>query len=250
MDNREADLSGLIRRALEEHAKLSEYSEYSPIYNSKLMLNEIDTRVENKILSVSEEQKLNVGLLAAKSLDFDDRFKKYALLLHHVWYKFLVFFNKIKVIPLSGCERDAYNFYLHHKFIHNQIVNHLYGIDFNKPIDVNYKIRKSIAVTQWKALRILQGNYYANKNILIQTNLPSCLGIHDKQEDDLGNETARIEHHFELQSDVIFLKSIAAPVLDTWSVKMTNGQQGFPTTGGCTQYFNANDKVQCRQISP
>jgi hypothetical protein len=51
---------------------------------------------------------------------------------------------------------------------------------------------------------------------------------------------------FVLQTQIIVLKSIAAPVLDTWSIK---GQQ-FQTKGGCTQYFNANDKAHFKQVYP
>src|SRR5438552_2678361 len=100
MDNRSEGISELIQQAFQEHEKLSEYSKYAPIYNSRSMLKEIEDYLKkNRRISDSDEEKLNVGLLAAKALDFDDRFITYALLLHDVWNKFLIFLNKSRTIP-------------------------------------------------------------------------------------------------------------------------------------------------------
>lgn len=244
MDNREKHISEVIQQALTEHGKLREYASYAPIYNSNLMLREMLNFVKTKLNpSDTEINKLNVGLLAAKALDFDNRFNEYATLLHNVWGNFLSFLNKSRAIPLLGDQRDAYDFYLRHGFNQDQILNHLDGIDFGigKKIDTKYKLNQNDSVAQWKTLCIPQGNYYADKG-----KTPNCLGIHDRQEDYVGHVSVRIEHLFDLQAQIEVLKSVAESVLDTWSVK---GHQ-FQTKGGCIQYFNANDKIQFKQVSP
>lgn len=244
MDNRERSISEIIDQALNEYEALREYASYAPIYNSNLMLREMLNYVNNKSSPYDTEiNKLNVGLLAAKSLDFDNRFNKYATSLHTAWSGFLSFLNKPRAIPLLGDQRDAYDFYLRHGFSQNQIWSHLDGIDFGigKDFDAAFQLNQHGNVIQWKTLCIPQGNYYGDKG-----KTPNCLGIHDRQEDYLGHVSVRIEHLFVLQTKIIVLKSMAASVLDTWSIK---GQQ-FQTKGGCTQYFNANDKAQFRQVHP
>lgn len=244
MDNR--SFSELIQRAREEQKKLIAYSKYAPIYNSNIILNRLNNYIKNNLTPTQEEEKeLNISLLAAKSLDFDGHFKDYAFLLHDVWSGFLAFLNKPRTISLSGDERIAYNFYLNHGFSHNQILGHLDGIDFTKSIDANFKLHQNTIATQWKALCIPQGNYYADKG-----RNPSCLGVYKKQTDYPGHISSRIEHHFRLQSDVTVLKSIAASVIDMWSIKIRNKPHKHRTKGGCTQYFNAKDKIQFQQIQP
>jgi hypothetical protein len=140
-----------------EHERLIEYSNYAPIYNLKLMLKEIFSYLKpDSILSDFDEQRLNVGLLAAKALDFNLRFKKYALLLHDVWNGFLSFLNKPRAVPLLGDKRKAYNFYLSHGFSNNHIWGHLDGIDFRvgKDFDAQFRLNQHDIVAQWKALCI------------------------------------------------------------------------------------------------
>lgn len=250
MDDRDHDLSELIQKALNENEKLREYSGYAPIYNSNIILHQINDYIKNNsIPSLDDEQRLNVSLLAAKALDFDDRFKIYTLLLHYIWNGFLLFLIKPRAIPLLSDQRKAYDFYLRHGFTCNQIWGHLDGIDFGigKLFVADFELNQGDIIAQWKALCIPQGNYYTDQeNDTDQRNLPDCLGVYKKQTDYLGHESSRIEHRFKLQSDVTVLKSVAAAVLDTWSIKNEQHQ----TAGGCIQYFNACDKMQFKQVHP
>ena len=74
-----------IKSALSKNAELRKFSGYAPIYNSMIMLNRISKYAENEVYLRENQDKLNVGLLAAKALDFDDDFIDYANALHSVW---------------------------------------------------------------------------------------------------------------------------------------------------------------------
>lgn len=183
---------------------------------------------------------MNIGLLAAKALDFDTSFIDYSQLLHNVWGSFLSFLNKPYTIPPSGPKKDVYKFYIKQGFTDNQAKNHMQGIDFLKKINTNFTLNKNDKVAQWRNPNILQqGNYYSESG-----KTPSCLGIHDEQEDYQGNKGKRVEHMFSLQKEITCLESHAAPVLDSWSFKGLL----VLTQGGCVQYFNAKDKIQFQKI--
>jgi hypothetical protein len=135
--------------------------------------------------------------------------------------------------------RIAFNFYLRHGYFRNQIMSHLSGIDFSQPLNDRFMLHNENIVTQWCLPCIPQGDYYTEKQPIDKNHhLPGCVGVNAMQEDYLGNVGNRIEHKYSLNGEVIVLKSVAAAVFDTWSVK------GLPvrTEGGCIQYFNANDK--------
>jgi len=229
-----------LNNALELY-ELVEYKDYAPIHNSYNMLETISTYYEEKKIDLTKDEiaKVNIGLLAAKALDFDDNFSKYAQALHNVWYNFLTFLGKPYKIPRVGPKRVVYNFYKKHKFNHNKAISHMQGIDFLKDVDVKYTLNKKDEVAQWKLGSIPQGNYYSEVN-----KDPSCLGINPKQADyqGQGKPSVRIEHIFRLQMQVICLKTISAAVLDTWSIRNTP----YQTRGGCIQYFNANDRNHFR----
>jgi hypothetical protein len=184
MDNRNRPILEIIKQALTEHERLGQYSSYAPIYNSKSMLLKMQQYVNADyrppVDHINQFSEWNVGLLAAKALDFDFRFETYTMLLHDAWNGFLTFLNRPRTIPLSGNQRDAYNFYLSHGFSQNRIWNHLDGIDFGigKDFDAAFQLNQHGTATQWKTLCIPQGDYYGDKG-----KTPNCLGIHDRQED-------------------------------------------------------------------
>lgn len=243
------DLQGLLEKAKAENEKLlRDYGNYPPIHNSKGMLAQISGYIDLSVHDLSDQNlnEINVGLLAAKSLDFDSNFSQYAMTLYKVWSSFLIFQHRPFSVPIRGAKRVAYQFYKSHGFSDPEIIGHFAGIDFSKSVSViNLSIGKRLA--QWKAVKMPQGNYYGelNKN-------PSCLGIHDKQEDFSGNIYKRIEYCYEvsqstkIQTGVDVLETIANKVIDTWSIKNCK----YPTSGGCLQYFNSNDKQHLKKIYP
>jgi hypothetical protein len=88
--------------------------EYAPIHNSSVMLGRIREYYENDVRTLDEEiiSEINVGLLAAKALDFEPKFKNYSGLLHSIWNLFLLFLSVYYakypyIIPLAGPLRDA-----------------------------------------------------------------------------------------------------------------------------------------------
>lgn len=64
------ELNKLVNEALSINESLEDFIEYPPISNSKEMLDEILKYSSNKDYLLDNIERLNVGLLAAKSLDF------------------------------------------------------------------------------------------------------------------------------------------------------------------------------------
>lgn len=250
MDDRK--FNELVDEALTFNENLTKYRDYPPMFNSKMMLREISEHWDKKDYLFMNQTRLDVGLLAAKALDFERNYDQdlyeYATILHNTWAAALLnVINQPFLKPTSGPQRVAYDFYAKHNYDHDRIGDHLKGIDFNVPFPINdATLDKSFVVGQWKIPPISQGDYYAEINNVVK---PDCLGINDLQQDEnTGATSRRIEHHYELQKDTVVLRSVAAAVLDTWSVK--NPRPPKQTSGGCTQYFNANDKEEFKQIYP
>jgi len=224
---------------------VSDYPDYPPIFNSENMLKEIFKHKDDKNYLDTHLVRLNVGLLAAKSLDLyakDHDFYNYATSLHNTWAGVLGFIGQPFTLPAPGPEKVAYDFYVDHKYDHNRIGGYLKGIDFRCPVNLEM-LGKDNIVAQWKAQPLPQGNYYADVSLYIK---PSCLGIHDHQADEHGNIYSRIQHEYKLKNETEVLKSTAAAVLDRWSIK----NKQFWTNGGCVQYFNSNNKRSFKQVHP
>lgn len=241
------DISNILNEVFAAYNDI-ENKKYAPIHNSHMMLQKIREYYEGNIKSLDEGQidKINVGLLSAKALDFDERFTAYAQLLHNAWGSFLSFlstsYSKYPYsIPSSGPKKQAYDFYINQGFTDNQAKDHMQGVDFSKSVDSNFTLRKNDIVVQWRHPNIVQGDYYSEIG-----STPNCLGVHDEQEDCQGNRAKRTEHKFSLLKDVTCLKSYAANVLDTWSIR----NQYFLVKGGCIQYFNKSDRNQFHQRCP
>lgn len=123
-----------IREAqAESEKKFKRTYEHAPIFNPVIMLSDIEKILaEESLIDITGEDEINVGLLAAKALSSDSRFSKYSNLLHQVWHSFLAV-QKQPFDPsqLSGPEKIAYDFYVHHGFSGHQIPGHFAGIDFS-----------------------------------------------------------------------------------------------------------------------
>jgi len=193
-----------------------------------------------------------VGLLAAKALDFypGKTIKDYANCLHKIWSLFLRIIGRPYAITPE--KRQAYNFYISHKYDYYKACSHMGGIDFSKPVYL-YELKSQTKVYQWKAKNIPQGNYYAKfpgrqkRNYYAKpASTPSCLGIHDEQQDkNTENIEHREPHGYKINSDIEVLCSIAASVIDTWSIT----DEKHLTQGGCVQYFNENDKDEFKEVN-
>lgn len=234
------DLLKMISQAKEllNNGPLNEFKNYAPIYNSRIMLNNIRQAQKKESFTENELARINIGLLAAKSLDFDTRFNDYADILHDIWLSFLTSIPNLLIPAFSPgtIQQAVYDFYKKHFFSHAKTMSHMQGIDFQQPIDTNCQLNSNNILSQWRIPSIiLQGNYYS----CISSN-PTCLGIHNCGEDFSGQVLTRQKYLFRINRSVIVLKSIAASVLDTWSIK----KQSFPTKGGCIQYFNKNNQYQ------
>lgn len=250
MPEEDYQIDKLIKKALRANEEMTKYLSYSPIVNSRDMLLRIQEISDKKHELSNNSDQLNVGLLAAKSLDFestDSLLYKYGTVLHEVWAAVSKFINPNFIFPPSDInQRKAYDFYNKNGYEHNRIMSHLSCIDFKEDVEIT-DLSKDDIKGQWKIPSISQGDYYADLNNSVT---PNCLGINDEQEDKNGHKSKRIEHKYELQIDAVdvvkVLKSVAAGVRDTWSVKSAS----VKTSGGCIQYFNANDKCKFKQIFP
>lgn len=248
MGEKGGDIGKLINSAIKFSDRLGEFANYPPVANSKAMLKDILENRSRRGYLIENIDRLNVGLLAAKGLDFEGvghELYNYATKLHNVWNAVSSMISAPPSGNLSHEEKMAYDFYKNQGYDHNRIMGHLMGIDFKKkPYLRTLKEKKIIA--QWKIASISQGDYYAKVDGLVNFVTPDCLGINDEQSDMQGKVLKRFEHKFELQCEVDFLCSFAAAVLDTWSVK----SQHKKTKGGCIQYFNAKDKKKIILINP
>lgn len=233
-----------LTSALESAKKFD--GNYAPIYNSKTMLSEIEKHLRQPDYLRKHQDELNVGLLAAKTLDFDSSFSDYAGILHKLWQDLLSLIKKEHPpLPLKEREKEerekARIFYEEKAgYTPHQIQNHLSGIDFSKSVDDKFPIPKGKQIAQWKAPGIAQGGYYTEK-----CDKPFCLGIYHYQESRKnGSIKKRIQDVFEADREIIVLKSIAANVLDTWSIKGCF----FRASGGCTQYFYVMQQNELKEL--
>jgi hypothetical protein len=236
------NLENEIKSASNELKKIpqKDISNYAPLYNSKKMLKIIYKNIDNEKSLKRHKEKLNVGLLAAKSLDFDDFYQKYSDSLHRVWRAFLNFIGKKYQTPTAD-KQTVYNFYISQNYPKNRILDHMSGIDFNYPINNGFQFHQKEYITQWRANSMPQGDYYADDN-----SLPNDLGIHDHQENLSGKVEKREQCIFEIKKDLIVLKTVARAAFDTWSIK----GKIFKTSGGSYQYFNSVDKNYLKQTHP
>ncbi len=153
MPNNQIDeLIKLIEDALAENEKLSAYREYAPIFNSKKMLQLIRGNIYNIEYIKKNQNELNVGLLAAKTLDFNDVFFRYSINLHTLWHALRIYIQNPFQIT-NKAELDAFNFYLRHGYDPNKAANHMNGIDFSHNIDDKYILKnqkKSFPVEKYR----------------------------------------------------------------------------------------------------
>lgn len=249
MDEKIEAVKNAILTAIKYHTEhLKDFNDYAPVFNSLNMLKQLEANLQSnnyKSALLNNLNEVNVGLLAAKFLDSEEKnsiLYAYATTLHQVWIKVLNLLQISTFAPAPHQIWKAYNFYKKHKYDHSRIINHLSCIDFTCPIQIE-SLTTSLKVSQWKIPSLHQGDYYCELRNCIT---PSCLGIHDYQQDKSGSIHRRIKHTYELQKNILVLQSFARGVLDTWSVK----SRSIQTLGGCIQYFNSNDKTDFKQIGP
>ncbi len=123
-----------------------------------------------------------------------------------------------RLAPADVSRNTANDFYKSAGWQQERIDQHLSGIDFSKPVNVEI-IPKGTQVVQYQVPGKPVGNYFAPPG----TNATE-LGI---------NPAGRQPITYVAGENVQVLRSTASPAVDTWS---TPGQP-FQTQGGGTQYF-------------
>jgi uncharacterized Zn-binding protein involved in type VI secretion len=128
----------------------------------------------------------------------------------------------------SGRRATAQSFYEKQGMPAKDIPDHLSGIDFARPVKV-VTIKQNTALDQMQVPGGRQGNYYTPPGT------PATkVGISPKGTDyATGAVVDKVPTRYTATQDVPALRSTAAPVKDTWSVKGSP----FQTEGGGTQYF-------------
>jgi uncharacterized Zn-binding protein involved in type VI secretion len=113
-----------------------------------------------------------------------------------------------------------------------EIRSHLKGIDFTQPVSFGPPPPLPAQLQQWQMPGWDQGQYYAGSGVT-----PSELGIHHEGNTAAGAPTvAKVSSPYGMHAHGAYLKSTAAPINDTWSVK----EQAHATKGGGTQYYVPN----------
>lgn len=124
--------------------------------------------------------------------------------------------------PLT--RQEVVEFYRRLGWPESKISDHLTGIDFSKPVTVEV-LPKGTIVQQWSKLKPgtvnepLIGNY-----VTVPGTSANEVGVYS------GNRVAVL---LRANQDTFVLKSTAAGITDSWSVRGT----AFPTTGGGPQYL-------------
>ncbi len=129
----------------------------------------------------------------------------------------------------SGRRATAQSFYEKQGMPAKDIPDHLSGIDFRRPVKV-VPLKQGTTVEQMQVPGGRQGNYYTPPGT------PATkVGISPKGTDyATGAVVDKVPIRYTTTRDVQVLRSTAAPVRDTWSVKGSPVQ----TEGGGTQYFS------------
>lgn len=129
-------------------------------------------------------------------------------------------------------QQTATDFYRSQGYKPNQIPDHLNGIDFTKPVEV-VNLPSGTKLTQYQAPGGRQGNYYAPRGTPAEE-----LGIAPNATDRAtGAVVPKVANDYTVgPGGARVLRSTAAPVRDTWSVK----GQSIQTQGGGTQYMSGD----------
>lgn len=151
--------------------------------------------------------------------------------------------NKIELLEtapaseadIAARKKLAYEFYKAQGFKESAIEDHMAGIDFNKRVDVR-TLREGKSLAQYQAPGAPQGNYYAELGTK-----PETLGINPRGEirDAAGKaieKVDKVQNTYEVAKDTQALRSTAAPMKDTWSIR----GEPFDAPGGGAQYFTTS----------
>jgi hypothetical protein len=136
-------------------------------------------------------------------------------------------------INVRGNRETAVNFYRQSGYSDLDMASHLNGIDFTQPVEV-LKFGKGQAFYQWDAPTTYRGGQYF---AVLENSTPSQLGINPSKVG-FGTDTvfSRIQTPLVTNRPVYGLKSTAAPINDTWSMK----HQPFMAEGGAPQIFTTD----------
>ncbi len=268
--NIEDDLNEAAKEWKKESSNLKEnfVVEYNFIEDKLDKLRKIyDNIIEGKELpNNSQSDNIfnhhNIGLMLAKTSSIEKDYKDLANSLHKLWWSFLLHIGQRKVsIFLRGLQynvkmRIAFSFYRSHEFDFFKSISHMQGIDFESDVEIII-VKKNYPLEQWSAIdpKKNQGNYYGyggdhnhNESTMNENSKsrPDCLGINpyqkinnDEKEREKRKYKEREKRKYRVFKNTLCLKSIAAGVLDIWSVP----EKPYDADGGCAQYFNAKNKI-------
>lgn len=135
-------------------------------------------------------------------------------------------------INIRGNREIAANFYRQSGFSDLETRAHLAGIDFSSPVEVA-RLGRGQLVYQWDAPSTSRGQYFA----LLERSTPSDLGV-SPNKIPRGTNTifSRTQIPMIVNRPVYGLRSTAAPIVDSWSVRGTS----FPAVGGSRQFFTTD----------
>jgi hypothetical protein len=136
-------------------------------------------------------------------------------------------------INIRGRKEVATNFYRQSGYSDLDLVSHLDGIDFTKPVEV-VKVGRGQSFYQWDSPTTYRGGQYF---AVSEGSVPSQLGINPSKVG-FGSDTVftRTQSPLVTNRSIYGLKSTTAPIEDTWSVP----HQPFMTEGGAFQLFTTD----------
>ncbi|MDP8169703.1 polymorphic toxin type 46 domain-containing protein [Pasteurella skyensis] len=133
-------------------------------------------------------------------------------------------------ITENGNRRLAEDFYRSQGFSEKQVLDHIKGIDFKKPVTIEV-LNRNKKVYQYQINGASQGNYYA----LDKNASPTELGINPKAENyNTGIISSRIKGQYKTIQKTKVLKSTASDIIDNFSVP----EKPYQTKGGAKQIFS------------
>jgi len=138
-----------------------------------------------------------------------------------------------KDINYRANQKNAYDYFKSKGYSGKEIDDYMNGIDFNKPVYAA-TINSGKTLWQYQMPGRRQGNWYSPTPKV----KPTELGISPKgKSPDTGIVEKKLNVH-QTKQKAEFLRSTAAPVKDTWSIK----GKSISTRGGGRQLFTPDNK--------
>lgn len=234
-------LEGLIEDAKSYlSTMIDRFPNYYPFQAAQTAIGRMEEIIHHP-LRISQRPLMcyDIGLLTAKSIDQD--FNQYdcknPLVLHQLSFEFLKRFFP-QLLPPAGTDGAngniywtlAFNFYQEQEYPQEKIYSHLRGIDFTKIIE-RYNHPSNYMLQQWQLINAPQGDYYSEENVE-----PTLLGINPCATSENREISYKQAVRYRVTNNIEVLKSIAASVIDFWSIPAVL----YQTTGGEVQYFTSS----------